>query len=673
MKASYNWLKEYCKLDLSPEDAARRLTMSGTEVEEIRRVGEDFCFEIEITSNRPDLLAHVGIARELHALTGAPFSLPGAEPPEGGRKTVELARVSVTAPDLCPRYTARVITGVKVGPSPAWLVERLETIGLRSVNNVVDVTNYVLMEIGQPLHAFDLDKLAEKTIIVRRAQHGEEITVIDGSKHRLSSENLVIADASRAVAVAGVMGGLETEVGDDTTNVLLESALFAPLNVRTTSRALGLASDSSYRFERGVDQGITDWASRRAAALILELAGGEVAAEVIDIKGPDFRDTADPVQLRCQRLALLTGMDVPEDEAAAILERLGFGVQSREAGKIVVSVPSFRMNDVYREADLIEEVARIHGLENVPAETNMKLQLARRSKREIVEDIALTVMTSMGYNETITFSLTSSDKDQLISLWTEKPALKVKNPMSHDFVLMRRSLMPGLLTTKKNNEDRGVRRCNIFELSSVYIPRDGGKLPLEKRCLAFLTEGDLLDAKGVIETLAERLGAHNKISFVRGDHHFFEWTDCTRIMSDSNVLGYIGRVSDKVRAKFDLREAPYVGELDFDLLIAESDLERRYARIPAFPPIVRDLAIVVDESVTWAEIEEAITSLKQEFLTGIQFFDIYRGEQIPAGKKSMAFSLTYRSPERTLRNEEADKAIEQVVARLAEKFDAKLR
>ncbi|MEW6356357.1 MAG: phenylalanine--tRNA ligase subunit beta [Planctomycetota bacterium] len=671
MKVSCNWLKEYCKFDLPPEEIAQRLTMAGAEVEEITPVGGDCCLGIEVTSNRPDLLSHIGVAREISALTGVPLELPPMEYKTGSEAVERITQVTVEAPDLCPRYTARVIRGVKIGPSPAWMTSRLEAIGLRPVNNVVDITNYVLMETGQPLHAFDMNRLEGPKIIVRRARKGEPITAIDGTKHELTDDMLVIADAKRPVAVAGIMGGLDSEVGDNTVDILLESALFNAPNNRRTSRKLGLSSDSSYRFERGVDPDLADWASRRAASLIQQLAGGEVAKGVIDVRVAPYEPKI--VAMRVDRFNLLIGAKITAEESARILSALGFDVKELRDGKVTVAVPSFRAGDVYREVDLIEEVARIHGYDMIPATTTMPIALSKKSRQETVEDLTRRIMVSMGYTEAVSFAITDPKRAGQLCLWGDAPALGIANPMVRDYSVMRRSLIPNLLQIKQTNERQGVRTCSMFELSQIFLAKPGEKLPEERTCLALVRDGDLRDVKGTVEEVLDQIGLLGQCAFAAAAVDFFDPTSRIRVELNGRIVGYLGRISKAVAADFDLAAPCCAAELDFSAIAAQASLDRKYTRLPTYPAVDRDLAIIVDEAVSWADIRAAITGMGIDLLKSVDFFDLYRGKPVPPGRKSIAFSLTFRSDERTLTGEEVNKSVERIVAILKERFSADLR
>jgi len=671
MKTTLNWLKEYCEFDLPAKELAHRLSMSGVLVEEVIETGEDVVLVIEATSNRPDLLGAIGIAREVSALVGAPLRLPPVEFQSSAEPIESAASVEVSAPDLCPRYTARLIRGVRVGPSPEWLRRRLAAIGVRSINNVVDVTNYVLYECGQPLHAFDFARLRGGKIVVRRAREGETLVAIDGTKCRLTPDRLVIADAERPVAVAGVMGGQETEVSESTSDVLLESAEFDRGSVRRTARALLLSSDSSYRFERGVDPVQVEWASRRATRLILETAGGRVCRGVLDIWQWPYRPAQ--IRLRFDRIGRVLGTAIPPDAAVVALERLGFEVVGRDAAGVAVAVPPFRARDVYREIDLIEEVIRIHGYDRIPERTGMRVVAGRVSKGERVEALVREALVGMGYQEVITSSFCTEAVAALVSPWSDLPAVGLTNTVRRDENRLRVSVLPELLRVKRTNLSHGVPVSPLFEIGCVFLrrpPRESGEplrddaRPMEKRVLAILDDADIPSLKGALEALFRALRLNERPRFVPLDCAFFEKGRAARILLGETLLGVIGETGEAPAALYDLPRRPCVAEMDLDLLVGAANLERTFSRLPTYPASERDLAVVVDETVTWAEIEDAVRRLDLPNLQEIRFFDIFRGKPVPPGKKSIAFTLAFRAPDRTLTREEVEEARQRCIEAL---------
>ena len=679
MKTTYHWLKEYCDFDWPPEELAHRLSMAGCLIEETEPIGDDVMLFADVTSNRPDHLGTIGIARDICALAGRELKLPPVDFDTAPESVRDAAFVEVEAPDLCPRYTARLIRGCKIGTSPQWLRNRLEAVGLRPVNNVVDVTNYCLYECGQPMHAFDFARLQGGGVIVRRAREGEMLISIDETKCRLTPEMLVIADAKRPVAIAGVMGGLDTEISARTSDILLESAHFEKTNNRRTSRALQLMSDSSYRFERGVDPVQVEWASRRAARLIREIAGGTICKGVIDLWTEPYRPAK--VTLRFARLNHLLGMPIPPDAAVDILNRLGFDTLSRDNRAVTVIVPPFRANDVYREIDLIEEIIRIYGYDRIPETSTMTIVAGGVSKSERVEQHVREILPGLGYHETMTNAFCTETAVKLVSPWTDREALTVQNTVRRDENRLRVSILPELLRVKRTNAAHGVSRAPLFEIGRVYLPRPPrttGKpsrddaLPDEKAVLSILSEGNLLEAKGVLETLLRGLRIAGQPRFENGEMPFFEKTMAAKIILGNRLLGVIGSVAPNVAERYDLARPPCVAELDFDYLVEVAKLEVSYHRPPAYPASERDLAIVVDESVTWAGIEACIRNLDLPNLERLAFFDVFRGKQIPEGKKSIAFSLTFRAPDRTLTREEVEESRSRAIKAL-EALGAQLR
>ncbi|ODS33301.1 MAG: phenylalanyl-tRNA synthase beta subunit [Candidatus Scalindua rubra] len=670
MKVSYNWLKDYCKHDLSVEILSERLTNVGLVVDTTTPIDDDFCLDIEVTSNRPDCLGYIGIAREVAAIAGSKLIIPDVDYTTTSESIKDITSVTVKDKELCPRYTARVIKDVNIGPSPEWLQKRINSIGLRPVNNIVDITNYVLMESGQPLHAFDFDKLNRKKIIVRQARNMETMDAIDGSKCTLTPDMLVIADSKKPVAVAGVMGGKDTEVSDTTKNILLESAFFEPRNVRRTSRKLGIRTDSSYRFERRVDPKCVDWASRRAAKMIQEIAGGQVAKGVIDRNY--FKKEKTNVVLRIPRLNNLLGIHIEKDIVKDIVERLQFKIISEKKTSLKVNVPSFR-GDVYREIDLIEEVARIHGYDNIPTKSNIGVKLIQENKFDVIVERVRNIISGLGFKEVITDSIVDDSQNQHDSIWSENSSIQIMNPIRQDEDLLRKTLIHNLLKVKKHNQNYGIDKTPIYELSKVYLPQKNDKMPEEKECLCILGEEGFLSLKGVIEAIHKRLNIAHKLESAPYGFNLFSHEKSAELKLGGKVLGYIGELSKDIVNNYDFRITPSIAELDFDVLVHNANLESSYQKIPSFPTMIRDIAVVSDEKITWADIKGSIESLKIDYVDGIEFFDVYRGKQVEQGKKSVAFRLIFRADDRTLKSEEVDRLQEKILENLNNTLGVKLR
>ena len=664
MNVSYNWLKDYVETGLGYVEAAKRLTQIGLNVDSIEDLpGDDGRLEVEVTSNRPDCLGHIGVARELAAAVGTKVRLPETSFEESGPPAADLVKVDIDDLDLCPLYPARVIRGVKIGPSPDWLARRLEAIGLRPVNNVVDVTNYVMMECGQPLHAFDFAGIQGGRIIVRRARPGEHFVAIDHSQHTLEPERLVIADAHRPVALAGVMGGAETEIGDSTADVLLEAAVFDPLSIRNTARALAMMSDASYRFERRVDPAFTDWASRRACRLIVEVAGGRVAPGVV-ATGRPLPERAE-VALRVARIEKLLGLAVPADVAAGILAHLECEVLEATGDRIRVRVPSWRP-DLEREVDLIEEVARHHGYDKIPESAETRLTVSAPSRHEQVRDAVGHVLTAAGYFEATTFTFTSRDHAVRFRRGdvTTEPLVCRGTPLA-----IRESLLAGVMESLKVNRNAGQNDARLFEIAKRFIPVEGQDLPQEDAMLAVASGDDFHTVRGVLEAVFAALGVGPRITLAATDRYAdLENGAAAEIALDGRPIGMIGRATDAAAAAFEIDEPPVVAEVQYTPLVEAANLEPKYQPLPQFPAMTRDLAIVVDEAATWAEIQRAITAAGAGDLEALEPLDVYRGKQVPPGKKSVALRFQIRSKTGTLTHEKAD----EVQTRLLEALKASL-
>jgi len=501
MKISCNWLKDYICFYLSPQELADKLTNAGLVVADIKSVEEDFCLEVEVTSNRPDCLGIIGIAREVAAVTGGILRYPETNYICESINVSKFINIVVDDSILCPRYTARVIRNVNIKQSPEWMQKRLRCLGLRPVNNIVDITNYVMMETGQPLHTFDLDKLSGQKVIVRRAMAGEEIVAINGARRALFHDMLVIADSKRPVAIAGIIGGKDTEISESTKNILLECAQFEPRQVRRTSRALGITSDSSYRFERGTDFEGVDFASKRAVRLIKEIAGGEIAGGITDINSN--KPVKKKITLRMERLNRILGLEMKRDIAVDILNRLQFKIINEVDNYIDVEVPGFR-GDVYREIDLIEEIARIYGYNNIPTKTSISVRGSVKSKYERVEDSIRQFLVCLGFYEVKTFSIVDKSPLQSINLWSDSGGIDIANPLRQEESRLRTCLLPSLINIKIYNMHHGVEKVKIFEIAKVYLADD--RLPREKTCLGIVADVDFYTLKGIIESLLLNLG-----------------------------------------------------------------------------------------------------------------------------------------------------------------------
>ena len=668
MKASWNWLTDYVDVKASVAEVAHRLTMAGLTVENVEETSDDVILDVEITSNRPDWLNHLGIARELAALYGLSVKVPEVKLPPAKGKVTDVADLEVADLRLCPLYTGRVIKGVKVGPSPAWLRAKVESVGLRSINNVVDATNYVMYECGQPLHAFDLAKVRGRKVVVRPGITGETITLIDGSKHTLKNTDLVIADADRPIALAGIMGGLDSEISDKTTDVFLESAKFDQYCVRITSKRFGISSDASYRFERGVDIEGVDAASRRCAQVILETAGGTLADGVL-AKG-ESRQERRRIELRVPRIHDILGMKVTAGEAKAILTSLGFKVTGGAPAALTVEIPSYR-GDVKEEIDLVEEVARIYGYDRIPLETGLGIAVGQRTARERVTEAVEEVLTASGLYGCVSFSLVSGDIQRRYSPWTDKPPVFIENRAGQENAFLRTSLVGSLLAVRKTNEDHKVPHADVYEVAHIYLPsRD--ELPEQPLVVAAVTGNDLLALKGIIEKALAAIGGRDA-AFVPASRDFLVAGRSADIVFEGATIGYIGQLDDGLRLKVDLREPVCVAEVSLDVFEKMPDALKTYMPLRRFPGIERDIAVIVPESVLWADLADCVVNCGAANLEGVTFASIYRGAPIPEGHKSLAFRMVFRAGDRTLTGEEADAAAAVALAALSRTFGARLR
>ncbi|MEM6329892.1 MAG: phenylalanine--tRNA ligase subunit beta [Planctomycetota bacterium] len=700
MIVSWNWLSQYTELAMPLEELTDRLTLTGLNLEGVEGVlpaaggAKDWAIDLEVTSNRPDCLGHLGVAREVSVIWQQPLTKPDPQPPATGEPLSGVTSVGIECPELCPRYTARVIRGVKIGPSPDWLAERLRSIGVAVINNVVDATNFVMMECGQPLHAFDFGELRGGRIIVRRAAAGEEFTAIDHKTYTLTGDEVVIADAQRPVALGGVMGGFDTEVSGATVDVLIESADFAPLAVRGAARSHNLHSPSSYRFERGVDPAGIDWASRRCCELILQTAGGELCGGVIDTgpaAGGEIKPPAE-IKLRFNQIPRLLGIDVPADQASKILTDLGCE-QTHICGECLKVIPPSWRADLTREADLLEEVARIYGYDRIPEDTGVSMAPSRRGRAEVVTERVQQVMTAAGFDEAVTLSAVEPEQVAAFRPWSGSggapPTLVTGTSVLRNANALRQSLVPSLLVCRRTNEALSNPTIELFEIASVYLPREG-QLPDERRVLAATSGGGFLEVKGVVEALVAAIAPGATLRVEEARHELLDAArSCTLRLAgpgphgdgdgdadgDAPLLGVLGELSGAGRQRFDLRGPSTVFEIDLAPLTAAARLVRTARPLSSYQPVSRDLNIVVDEAVRWSAIEAITRTQAGGLLEGVTFQDdSYRDPgQLGEGKKSVLFSIQLRKSDGTLTGEEADAVSDRIVQALGAELGGKLR
>ena len=644
---------------------------------------DDTVFELEITPNRPDCLSLIGVAREIRAETGNPLKLPKVDFSEDGTDVQEATSVTIEAPDLCPRYAARVIRGVKVGQSPAWLQQRLESVGIGVINNIVDITNFVLMEYGQPLHAFDYHKLTENRIVVRCAMAGETLTTLDEVERELTSDMLVIADAEKPVALAGVMGGYDSEITEATCDVLLESAYFNPSSIRATAKAFGMSTEASYRFERGADPGIVLAALDRAAQLITELAGGTICKGSVDVYPGEQPLTE--IQLRPLRVNFVLGTAIKPATMEEILTRLDLDVS--DSGSVYwVTVPTFR-SDITREIDLIEEIARVYGYDNIPTTLpkgdipvpapDPKVEVRRRVKQFLL---------ASGMMEALNYSFSDPNSFDKIRLAADNPirnAIPLQNPLSPEMSVLRTTLLPGLLDNAQRNRNHQIDTIALFEIGGVFI-RNGGQQEPE-RVSGVLAgqvgdgvysnpyrQPDFYDIKGLAEGILEVCGISDYTLQKTGAPTFHPGRNAAVMLGDRQI-GIFGEAHPVVLENYDLPYKAYLFDFDLEALVDAAIFAKRFEPISVYPKVERDLAIVVDKETLSDMPTELIYKTGGEWVESVRLFDVYEGEQVPEGKKSLAYAIIYHSATETLTDKAVNALHDKIVKRLNQELGAELR
>ena len=666
--------------------------------EYLGRSGSDVVYDLEVTPNRPDLNSVIGIAREIAALTGNPLRIPSVKcsvssvQPETLNteylklETSELVSVRIEAPELCPRYTARVIKGVKIGPSPEWLRGTLEKVGIRSISNVVDVTNYVMLESGQPLHAFDYHLIAKgadgkPTLVVRRAAAGEKFKTLDNQERTLTNDMLLIADEQKGIALAGVMGGANTEINHSTVDVLIESAYFTPTHIRRTSKQLGLRSESSYRFERGADVGICDWASQRASQLILETAGGQLAEGVVE----SYPQPAEPKQLSLHfaKSKDLLGIGISHADQVSFLSPLGLDIVSQQPGECTFSIPSWRV-DLKRQVDLIEEVGRLYGVDKIPS-TPPRGALGTNAFDAVYDQIgeARRILTGLGLNEAQGQTLISKEecgikKDEVVAL---------SNPLSSDMDVLRPSLLPGLIHSLRHNVSRKNDDVALFEIGRVFTNVNGQTK--ENRNVAIALTGlralpfwsgadrdakfDAYDLKGLVEEFLEQFGLRG-VAFGRRPESTALFLESGAVTLGGKLpLGELGQLLPALAKKYDLRNAVFLAEFNLDLLLSRRNPAKSFKALPQFPSSRRDVAMIVPESVTHEAVLSAVKQTKPANLESVELFDVFRGKHVAEGQKSLAYAFTYRAADKTLTEAEVNVVHEKIVAAFKTQLAATFR
>ncbi|MBU0547698.1 MAG: phenylalanine--tRNA ligase subunit beta [Candidatus Omnitrophica bacterium] len=697
MKVTYNWLKDFVNIKLTPKELAEKLTMAGLEVVSLENSGGDFVFEIEITSNRPDWLSIIGVAREISCLTGS--KLKAAKPQEVKLKTKGLKSVEISVANKrdCPFYSAMIIREVKVAPSPAWLKKRLELLGCRSVNNIVDITNYILFESGQPLHAFDLDKLGQQSINVRRGRPDEKITTIDGQQRILDHEILVITDNNKPVAIAGVMGGKETEVTNKTSNILLESAVFNPILVRRSRQKLGLQSESAYRFERGVDLEVARIAPLSAQELIRALAFGRPCA--YKSLGGALKSAKPVIRLEMDYISRVLGIKIPVFKIKQILVGLGFAVNTQVKSALLVKAPSFRQ-DIKSQIDLVEEIARIYGYEKIPLTLPVvKPRQNIPGNRDIVSNIRA-ILRGLGLQEAITYSLVDRSLLAKSGINKDVQPVEILNPLSEEQEVLRSTLLPSLIRTLAYNLDQQQEYISIFEIANVFydkvdsaqhpdlsdgpvrasrasrasaqeelslgIALCGAKSFLIKQGL-IKDEVTILHLKGILESLFNKFGVKAYDFRPKEDNQI-------NIVVGQQEVGFMLNLSEQILGSFDIKNRQVIlAEVNLGKLFSHINLERTFLGIPKYPAITRDISFVIKDEVSVKELLAAIEAKGSLLLSLAKVVDYYQGKQIPDGFRGLTISCIYRASDRTLTEEEVVPLHNSICALLEERFGIKLR
>ncbi len=637
---------------------------------------DDYILELELTPNRADCLGLIGVAYEISAITGNSVKFPEMTPPENDENINDYISIIVEDQELCPRYTARAVRDVVIGKAPLWMQLRLLKAGIRPINNVVDITNYVMWEFGQPLHAFDLNLIRDNKIVVRRACQDETLVTLDGVERKLTPESLVIVDGKVPVGLAGVMGGEDTEITMLTTQVLIEAANFNPTNIRRTARRYNLPSEASQRFEKGVNPEAAIWSQERTALLIKRFAGGRVLQGIIDVNHLNLEPKI--VTISPERINKILGLAIPEKEVEAIMGRLGFEYKVKNSGQVEVTVP-LRRADISIEEDLVEEVARLYGYDRIPTTLpGGKLHENRESDEEKLHNLVRAVLTAGGYYECITYSFINPESLALLRIPNDdsrRQVVPVQNPFTDDQSVMRTTLLPGLLRVMKHNLSHRELNQMLFEIGSVYEPKSLPlkELPRERKMASLAVTGlepepnwikesretDFFTIKGILDSLFARIRI-DKVDYVARDVPFLHPTRCAVLEVDGRELGCIGQLHPEIAEELEIGQSVTVCELDLELIAELSELIPRVTAIPRFPAAKRDLALVVSKDISAKQLEDTIREAGGDLVRDVTLFDLYEGKQIPDGKRSLAYSLTFRRDEGTLTDEEVNEALSRV-------------
>lgn len=654
-----------------PED-----TPLGKDIKEVLELTGS-AFDVEVTFNRPDCLNIVGMARETAATLGTQFKFPEIEiKHEEGTITDYLTAVEIKDKELCSRFYAKVIKDIKIGSSPLWMQRTLMDAGMRPINNIVDVTNFVMLELGQPLHAYNLETLKDRKLIARRAEKGEKIVTIDQNERNLDENMLVIADGEKPACIAGVMGGYYSEISEDTKIMVLESANFNPKSIRETSKKLGMRSEASARNEKPMSYVMTELAAKRACQLIEMIGAGTVVGGYLEAGSSEYVPPV--VTLRPHRVKWLLGIDIPVENMLNYLNTLE--IESVYDGeKIISKIPYFR-TDIQQEADLIEEVGRLYGFENIPSKPlSGSTKVGRKSNRRMLEDHIKEILCGMGLCEITTYSFISPKRYDSINASKDSQLrnyVRILNPLGEDFSSMRTTLIPNMLEIVQRNSNRGVEDAKLYEIGSIFIPREQpvSQEPYEKLklCIGIFGKYDFYDLKGIIEGLLQRLGISVTLKALTDNPTFHQGRSAAMYVNDE-CMGVYGEASAKTLTNYSLDDKVLLAEIDVEKLLKHKNTDWKYQPLPKYPAMVRDIAVIVKETVPVGDMAEVISAISPHLIERVELFDVYKGEHIEEGYKSCAFSITYRNKERTLKEKEVEDIHNNILNELKKKFEAKLR
>lgn len=644
----------------------------------------DVIYEIGITPNRADCLSHIGVAREIGLLVNKKLKMPKVVLKENSVPASNFANIEILDIEKCPRYSTRILRNINIGPSPKWLQDLLTSVGVRPINNVVDVTNYVLMETGHPLHAFDYDTLVGHKIIVKTARDGEKFTTLDGKERTLTSETLMICDAEKPIAVAGVMGGANTEISNATKNILIEAAYFDSPNIRRTSKYLGLSTEASYRFERGTDINITVLAANRAAQMIQELACGELLNGALDVYPKKRKPLA--IKARVSKINSIIGISLKKAQVISLLKKIDLPATSNSKDEIIVTVPSFR-NDIIEEIDIIEEVARVYGYNNIETKTHAAIDFSSNVRTDLLQDEIRNYLIGSGFNEVLAIGL----QDEATMSLAGKPLVKAINPVSAEMAALRTSLVPSALRIIKHNRNHGVKDLRLFEIGNIYLlnsDKASNSLDAyyeEERLLLVLSgnnikmsygsasrEVDLLDLKGEVTALLCKFCLDN-YRFIYYDNQESLCEPSVGIEINGAYAGYFGRVRKQIADKLGIDEAVFVCELTIRKINDGWVRDRKFSSLPKFPAVTRDLAFTIDAALPQKTVEDVIRKAGQPLCTSVVLFDMYIGQQTGVEKKSLAYSLEFQSPDRTLTDIEIDDTMKKIIEAVQRQCNGELR